>query len=178
MNKWIGVTLVTVGFIVAALVAVLDAHQTQWTYYGLSLGAGIAGVLLLRWHAHQLKSCQHAQADNMQCLTDAMEQVVGGLGTLTAQDLSDQQCLVMHRTIDQEFAGCLRDFAEARETISHRHGLQVYAEVMSCFATGERYLNRVWSASADGYVDEVTSYLPQAQDQFSECLDKLRALAT
>jgi hypothetical protein len=47
---------------------------------------------------------------------------------------------------------------------------------MSCFAAGERYLNRVWSASADGYVDEVNAYLDKAQAQFAESLDKVRRL--
>ena len=37
----------------------------------------------------------------------------------------------------------------------HVFGMQNYADVMSNFAAGERYINRVWSASTDGYVDEV-----------------------
>jgi len=40
--------------------------------------------------------------------------------------------------------------------------------VMSAFAAGERYINRVWSASTDGYVEEVRSYLERATQQFRE----------
>jgi len=47
---------------------------------------------------------------------------------------------------------------------------------MGYFASGERYLNRVWSASADGYIDEVAAYLDKAQLQFSEALGKVRYL--
>lgn len=47
-------------------------------------------------------------------------------------------------------------------------GLQNYADVMSAFAAGERYINRVWSASTDGYVDEVCAYLERATQQFRE----------
>jgi hypothetical protein len=47
---------------------------------------------------------------------------------------------------------------------------------MTSFATGERYLNRVWSSSADGYVDEVSLFMPQVQTQFTECLTKLKKL--
>jgi len=36
---------------------------------------------------------------------------------------------------------------------------------------GERYINRVWSASTDGYVDEVRTYLKRATEQFSEALN-------
>ena len=33
---------------------------------------------------------------------------------------------------------------------------------MSEFAAGERYMNRAWSASADGYVEEAASCIDQA----------------
>ncbi len=46
--------------------------------------------------------------------------------------------------------------------------LQGYADVMSAFAAGERYINRVWFASTDGYVDEVRGYLDRATQQFRE----------
>ena len=50
----------------------------------------------------------------------------------------------------------------------HVFGIQNYADVMSNFAAGERYINRVWSASTDGYVDEVREYLERAHKQFTE----------
>ena len=56
--------------------------------------------------------------------------------------------------------------------------LAVYADVMSHFATGERSLNRVWSASADCYGDEVTAYLEKAQSHFAQALQKVRQLET
>jgi len=52
--------------------------------------------------------------------------------------------------------------------MKHVFGLQSYADVMSAFAAGERYINRVWSASTVGYVDEVRSYLERATQQFRE----------
>ena len=61
--------------------------------------------------------------------------------------------------------------ADARESMQHAFGIQAYADIMSAFAAGERYLNRVWSASADGYVDEVNAYLHKASEQFNEALE-------
>jgi hypothetical protein len=52
--------------------------------------------------------------------------------------------------------------------MQHIFGLQGYADIMSAFAAGERYINRVWSASTDGYVDEVLSYLDRATRQFRD----------
>ena len=47
---------------------------------------------------------------------------------------------------------------------------------MSEFAAGERYLNRVWSASTDGYIDEAHTYLDKARDQFAHANETLQAL--
>ena len=74
------------------------------------------------------------------------------------------------------FTDDLNTFIEARESIAHSHGLAAYAEVMNCFAAGERYLNRVWSASADGYVDEINDYLDRAREQFAAGLDRVLSL--
>jgi hypothetical protein len=48
---------------------------------------------------------------------------------------------------------------------------------MNCLTAGERYLNRVWSASADGYVDEVNEYLERVQVQFEGAPEQLRQLS-
>jgi hypothetical protein len=47
---------------------------------------------------------------------------------------------------------------------------------MSNFAAGERYINRVWSASTDGYVDEVNLYLDRALRQFREAHEHYHGL--
>jgi len=70
--------------------------------------------------------------------------------------------------IDQLLREDLNNFANARESMKHIFGLQSYADVMSAFAAGERYINRVWFASTDGYVDEIHSYLDRATQQFRE----------
>ena len=80
--------------------------------------------------------------------------------------------------IDKKFRDDLTNFADARESMIHVFGIQNYADVMSGFAAGERYLNRVWSASTDGYVDEVRQYLGRALDQFHEANDHFNRLAT
>jgi hypothetical protein len=66
--------------------------------------------------------------------------------------------------------------SSARESIAYSYGLAAYADVMSPFAAGERYLNRAWCASADGYVDEIHQYLGAAREQFASSLDKVLAL--
>ena len=77
-------------------------------------------------------------------------------------------------SIDLKLRNDLRRFADARESMVHLFGLQVYADIMSNFAAGERYINRVWSASADGYAEEATAYLGKAATQFGEAQRQLQ----
>jgi len=78
--------------------------------------------------------------------------------------------------IDKHFRDDIETFVEARESIAHTHGLQAYANVMSHFAAAERYLNRVWSASTDGYIDEAHTYIGKSAEQFREARDRFAAL--
>ncbi len=68
--------------------------------------------------------------------------------------------------IDGQFEEPIAKFVEAREAIAHRYGVDAHPAVMSEFATAERYLNRVWSCAAEGYVDEVGDYLRNSRDRF------------
>jgi hypothetical protein len=60
----------------------------------------------------------------------------------------------------------------------HLFGLQAYADIMSSFAAGERYINRVWSASADGYDVEAAKYLDKAAQQFAGTQEQLSAISS
>jgi hypothetical protein len=80
----------------------------------------------------------------------------------------------VHGMIDQELADDLGRFAELRESIIPEYGLDHYARVMTEFALAERTINRMWSASADGYVDEVQTCLQRATLHLAaarKCLD-------
>jgi hypothetical protein len=71
---------------------------------------------------------------------------------------------------------CARICAALRtlaQSMVHLFGLQTYADIMSSFAAGERYINRVWSASADGYDQEAVNYLDKAANQFAETQQQL-----
>ena len=75
---------------------------------------------------------------------------------------------VLRDDIDLKLRTDLRRFADARESMVHLFGLQAYADIMSSFAAGERYINRVWSASADGYGAEASTYIEKAAKQFAD----------
>ncbi|MBL8680913.1 MAG: hypothetical protein JNK05_17160 [Myxococcales bacterium] len=57
---------------------------------------------------------------------------------------------------------CVEAVAKAQEAIAAAHGFNAYAEIMTPFAAGERWLNRAWSAASDGHRGEATHSLDRA----------------
>lgn len=165
----------TVGFLIGSLTAVVDKQQVQWGYFVIAIAAGAIGIVLVRLAKRNITTSEGKLASNMQSIEAALAGIVKNITQLNSQKQSIDTYDVRHR-VDELFLDDINAFVQARQTIAHVHGLATYGEVMSYFAAGERYLNRVWSASADGYVDEVLIYLDKAQAQFVEALDKVHQL--
>lgn len=173
--KKLGLLMIAVGFLVGALVAVRDKDSVRWNYYIGALAVGVAGVAVVRTGHRRRSKSEGKLAADVDSVGVALTGIVENLNRLNDRKESIDTYDVRHK-IDELFLEDLAKFVDARESIAHAYGLSVYGDVMSCFAAGERYLNRVWSASADGYVDEVNAYLQKAQAQFTESLEKLRQL--
>jgi hypothetical protein len=168
--------LLILGFTGAALVAVLDPHTVNWGLYAGPLLAGFVGVFWHRRRLHAAASQDDHVHGSLATLTRSLDRICAGLDVL----LGGPDALPVHAArfeIDRRFRADLEAFADAREAMPHAFGVQAYADIMSAFAAGERYLNRVWSASADGYEDEVQAYLERAQLQFHEARELLAAQA-
>jgi hypothetical protein len=179
-TKWpmrkIGYLMITVGFLAGSLAAIVDKENVQWGCFAAALAVGVVGVGLVRFGAHREKRVEGKLTEDIQSIETSLSRIVENMNGLNAQKSSINTYDVRHR-IDELFPEDLTVFVEARQSIAHTHGLNAYADVMSSFAAGERYLNRVWSASADGYIDEVNTYLDKAQAQFAESLAKIHDLA-
>lgn len=171
--KLIGLLMVTAGFVVAALASVVDESTVKWVWYVPALALGVAGVAVIRADIARRSKTEHHVAARIEVVAGSLERIAANIDALNADKHSVDTYEVRHR-IDELFADDLEQFVDARESIAHRHGLAAYADVMTAFAAGERYLNRVWSASADGYIDEVNEYLEKAKTQFAETLTVLR----
>ena len=175
MTKKFGYLLITLGFLAGALTTVVDKEQIRWDHFALALAVGAAGVVLVRARDRMEGRHEGKLASNMQAVETSLNRIVQNLAGLNAEKATINTYDVRHR-IDELFASDLNAFVDARQSIAHAHSLNAYGDVMSSFAAGERYLNRVWSASVDGYIDEVNAYLDKAQEQFVETEHKLRQL--
>jgi hypothetical protein len=153
----LGHVLLWLGFLAAAFVSTRQADVIAWGGYAAAAVVGVAGVVLLRRTAAAVVSHRETIRANIATLESSLARLVKNVSALNAARESTFVYDV-HGRIDDELAPDLAAFAEAREAMIHGIGLQEYADVMDHFARGERALNRAWSASADGYVDEVWTY--------------------
>lgn len=173
--KKIGFILIWGAFLAASFVAVLDTLVVKWVWFVPLAVLGFVGVAIVRTGTKQEEQSEHRIDANIQTIHASLEKVITKVDTLN-QDRDNINTYDMRHKIDEQILEHINDFVEARETIGHKYGLQEYADVMSHFAAGERYLNRVWSASADGYIDEVATYMDKAEVQFKEAFDQLKTL--
>lgn len=175
MRKILGYILVTVGFLGGSLAAVVDEAIVRWDWFVAAMVVGVIGLMLVRLTQKRESQSEQRVTSNMESVEASLARIVKNITQLNA-DKNTVNTYDVHKRIDELFGDDLNAFVQARESIAHAHGLSAYARVMSDFAAAERYLNRVWSASADGYVDEVNTYLANTQTQFTQALEELRRL--
>ncbi|MDZ7643907.1 MAG: hypothetical protein U5K76_06610 [Woeseiaceae bacterium] len=174
--KATGYLFLVAGFLAGAFSTALDTQAINWT--GFVPGALLAavGVLILKRAARGVARSEHVLRNNRVALRESLAGIVAALDEMIGRESLAGEAL--RDAIDSELRNDLRRFAEARESLVHLFSLQSYADIMSEFAAGERYVNRVWSASADGYDNEARRYLVKAAAQFRDARDKLESAGT
>jgi len=173
MRKW-GFLLVIIGFLAGALTSVSQT-EVSWQWFIPAVTVGFIGVVLVRLGQRREVHATGRLVSNMRAIQDSLRRIADNMVRLNSEKQSLDPYDIRHR-LEELFADDLSTFITARESIAHSYGLAAYADVMTCFAAGERYLNRAWCASADGYVDEIHQYLEKAKEQFASSLDKVLAL--
>jgi len=141
--KTIALLLVFGAFLAGAFISVLDPREVNWTWLVPVLLIGIIGLWLARKVHHEEAHAGHKLAGNMDLLAKSLDNILARLELIN----NNKEELPTY---------------EARFEID-----RLFRDELN-FAAGERYINRVWSASTDGYVDEVNLYLGRALNQFRE----------
>jgi len=172
--KNIGYFLLAGGFLAGAYATALDTQEVDWTLFAVAALAGIAGLVIYKRQASAHARSDSVLAVNRSELRESIHNIVRDIEGLA---YGDDEGVALRDDIDLKLRNDLRRFADARESMVHLFGLQVYADIMSSFAAGERYINRVWSASADGYGAEATTYLKKAAKQFADAQSQLMKAA-
>lgn len=167
----LGHLLLWSGFLGGAYLAVCNAEVANdkwstinWPLYITALALGTAGVVLLRLTQKQAATHAHKLDADIKVLEVSTKELLSKLGDLI-KGLDRIDVDTVHKLIDSQLAEDVANFVEARESLIHTYGLRQYAELMTDFSIAERNINRAWSASADGYIDEVRLSLDRADDR-------------
>jgi hypothetical protein len=163
--------IIAVSFLAGAFLASLDEEVINWQYFIPTLVIGLIGVMLLKSGEKAAAQDDTLLASDKHTLETSLRNILSHLAELDGRK-EKVPTYDMRFEIDRIFREDLNNFADSRESMKHLFGLLAYADIMSSFAAGERYLNRVWSASTDGYVDEVLLYVGKAHDQFKHALEE------
>lgn len=174
--KTLALILFVGSFLAGAFLTSLDPETVAWSYMVPVLALGLVALWIYRKAEHSEIRAGERLAGNIQVLASSLDNIRRNLEAVVARG-DDLPVYEARFEIDRLFREDLDRFAEARESMIHVFGMQHYADVMSNFAAGERYINRVWSASTDGYVDEVRQYLERARAQFREAQEHFDELA-
>jgi len=171
--KLIGSLLLAAGFLAGAYVSVARVESVNWTHYGVCAGLMLVGMLTLRaGRAADVGQAGEKHEADIAVLESSLASLIQKVRDFEAAR-SDEDQLGLHHRIDAELMEDIDAFVEARESMIPKLGMQRYADVMSPFANGERLLNRAWSASADGYVDEVRSCVASARAELEKAATEL-----
>jgi hypothetical protein len=174
--KKIAYLLLVAGFLFGAYATALDVQIVNWNLFAIAAVASVLGVIIAKRQDSAIARSGSVLETNRNELSESISNIVRDLGEMTdgTATRGDQ----LRDWIDDTLRADLRRFVEARESMVHLFGLQTYADIMSEFAAGERYINRVWSASADGYDGEAETYLGKAAEQFKNAQSQLQSAAS
>ncbi len=170
--KKLGFVLLAAGFLAGAYATALDVQNVNWTLFVGAAVIAIAGLVISKTQASAHARSEEVLEVNRGELRESLQNVVRDLGEIIGDGTAQGSNL--RDRIDLKLRDDLRRFADARGSMVHLFGLQAYADIMSSFAAGERYINRVWSASADGYDEEAATYLHKAERQFADAQRQLQ----
>lgn len=175
--KLVGFLMLVGGFLAGSFATALDIRLTNWTLFLPAAAIAVIGLLIIKRQARGEARAEHVLTANRAELTGSIDNIVAGLKRIVADAGPDSANPVttaeLRERIDSTLRDDLRRFADARESMIHLFGIQAYANIMSEFAAGERYVNRVWSASADDYAAESHAYLHRAVTQFEHAQAEL-----
>lgn len=174
--KSLGYLFLCAGFLAGAYATALDVQQVWWLLFAVAVLAAVAGLVILKRQASTVSRSSSVLEVNRSELLDSISNVVNDLRETSGEVSFKGEKL--RDWIDDKLRNDLQRFADARESMVHLFGLQAYADIMSSFAAGERYINRVWSASADGYDVEAARYLEKAATQFAGTQQQLSAASS
>ncbi len=162
-----GQVLIYAGFLLGAYASSTDPRIVPLPMYLIGLAISVVGIVLTRVGHRQHAHSEHTLTTNLEAIGSSLEALVVQVDRLE-KEKEDLFVYDVHGKIDELFPEHLDRFVQARQSLIHAFSMNDYANLMNHFAAGERGINRVWSASVDGYADEVKQWITKAATHFRD----------
>jgi len=140
-----------------------------WHNFFTGIFVSIAGAGLLGMPVHRDVHAHDADEKHVDPVK-LMKELIEKISDINYKDMSPDEIKKNLEELELEY---LIPFAEHRHQFQHDYGMVKFAEFFSDFATGERNMNRAWSAIVDGYPEESKNSLDKSLIFFKSCLEKL-----
>lgn len=178
-----GFVLFAIGVVVAIVGgAKAPAEGSDWpdTMPIFFAGVGVAVAGLVLWRLDQRNKARALARGELGDQADAgklLRDLQAPLDALAAEIEALSPAQITQR-VDGLLSTYVLPFAEVRQQMVTRFGMERGAEILVTVAFGERLLNRVWSAAGDNHAPEARKSFPEAHHAFKEALTQLdRAVA-
>ncbi len=145
----------------------------RWLFL-LSVVGLVVGAVMMRMSRARAIERSSAEGGDPAALLDEIIATVGDIRSdLDAMGGEDERLHAITQRVGALQEGAIAQFVDARERMVQRMGLARFATVMDRFASGERRLNRAWSAAADGVLAESVACLGDAEVRFGEARERM-----
>ncbi|MEE2901017.1 MAG: hypothetical protein VYC39_01750 [Myxococcota bacterium] len=173
MSQTVSFVIFAIGIVICILggAKVPDEGQTWPSTLGLFIGGLVVAITgLIAWRkAVAATSANEAESKDGQDPATLLSDLVAPLEKLGAE-IGDLDTESITARVDEVLDKYVLPFAEVRQRIVNKFGMEQGAEILVVVAYGERMLNRVWSAAADGHHQEACNSFPEASEAFNEAV--------
>ncbi len=155
-------------------------------FFGLGLLLVVVGAILGRVasgrEASEAPVGEHGDAAPARDLGDLLERLREDVAALAAEasargEPRSDDFESLKQRIHELVVEKVEPIADAAPRVQSKYGITVFADVFGPFSSGERYLNRAWSALVDRHWDEAASSLERAASDLAEARRILAAAA-
>jgi hypothetical protein len=163
----VGQILITIGFLISALSTAMDPIDVNWALFTPGAVLGVVGIVVAIMGRREYSRSIERLTTNLSAIGESLTELAESAQKMDAEK-KDIFVYDVHERIDEAFPKPLDRFVQARVSVIHAFGMNDYANLMNHFAAGERAINRAWSASVDGYVEEVHKSITKSALHFKD----------
>jgi hypothetical protein len=149
--------------------------QVHWGLTIVSFTALISGLVLRFVSIRQDRAQTERHESSLAELRALLEGLIAGLDEIRSElerapgiDFIAANHDVYQQRLTALLTGPVATIIQNRHALANVHGMWAYSTVMAPFAQAERYLNRAWSTSTDGYYDDMRESLRHAAAALAE----------